>query len=55
MGTREIKVGMRGMKVEMLGIRGVREIKVGIRGMGVERRGIRVGCGESGWECGESG
>ena len=53
MGTREIKVGMRGMKVEMLGIRGVREIKVGIRGVGM--RGIRVGCGESGWECGESG
>ena len=37
MGMREIRVGMRGMGMEMLGMRG-------ILGMGCE-------CGESGWKC----
>ena len=49
-GTREIRVGMRGTRVECgesgFGMRGIR---VGMGGIRVGMRGTRVECGESGF------
>ena len=53
-GMLGIRVGMQGMAVGMLGMREMRRIRVGMRGIGVECWECRE-CGESGWECGESG
>ena len=45
MGTREIKVGLRGIGVIMLGMRGMRGIKVGMRGISmILRENVHVYC-----------
>ena len=55
MGTREIKVEMRGMGGGMLGMGELRGIRMGMPGIRVGMRGTRVGMGVKGGEGGEQG